>query len=170
MKLIFLIFKYFFPIFFFASSCKNENKENDLIGSNFNFQVDSLIPYNNFEYQNSTGSLKILVFLKMDCPSCVEEIYKLNTLFQQKPFSTAQLYIVLSGQPSEYTYYHLIELNKFNFKILYDQNDYLIKSNSIGFIAFDKYLLLSPSDKILVIGSPFISQKKKRTYIRQLNR
>lgn len=165
-----------FALFFcFVTSCEISPEKsivyNDQIGKSIVLDYDSLKLINNFSDSSYKQKWKTLTVLQMGCPNCIEEVNKLNNLFlNEEKLNQIALVIILTGDFSDYSYYHLVENNTYNFPIFWDKNNHFIESNKIGYLEHEKSLLINNTGEIKLIGSPIQNNEAQKKYIKCIQR
>lgn len=172
MRLIYILLLVFTCL---AIRCKDypekRNSYNDQIGRSIILNYDSLKLFNNFSDSSYKQNWKILTVLQMGCPSCIEEVEKLNGLFlNEGKLNQIDLVVILTGEFSDYSYFHLVENNTYNFPILWDKDNHFIKSNKLGYLEYEKGLLINNVNKIIQIGSPIQNKNTLNKYIKCIQR
>ena len=104
----------------------------------------------------------------MGCPSCVDEVIKWNSLLKDKNYKRIHFMVILVGEYSEYTYFHLIENKDLNFQIYWDSANSFVKRNHLNYLELEKSILLDNDNRILVIGSPLSDKRIERQYKKML--
>ena len=121
--------------------------------------------YNCFE-DLSFERFKIVCLFEASCPVCIEEIYKIDNYIHSKNGMriNAQFIVILTGFDSEFTRYHLKEINSFEFPIMYDPEDKFVKKNKLGILKFSNCILVSPDNIIKACGIPYLNTSVEKEY------
>ncbi len=153
----------YFLIVILLLGCTDNTSTDYLVGKKIIYPIDSLKQYNSCKHKKS-NSFNVLLCLNASCPTCIEEIYRLDAYLQQGSMEETQFVVILTGQDSEFAQSHINEINSFEFPILYDQADKFIKMNELGILKLKQSncVLVGPDSIIKNCGSPHLNPKVAR--------
>ncbi len=160
-------------VFIFILVNCDKSTRNVYHGKKISFYRDSLILYNDSFMPDSINNRKrsyIITYLKMNCPSCVEDIYKwISMANHYEEFNKVNIIFILYGEPSEYTYSYLVGNNNIEFPIFWDKDNTFLKSNNLMILEFEKTILVGKDSTILLMGNPLNDKKLFKKFLNQIN-